>query len=67
MHSPQYFLKLSIYKYVSRRPCLSARNVYFTAKDDRVGRFTVTEGLVFLVPIWIGLLYVLVQYGIPDY
>lgn len=46
---------------------LSARNVYFTARDDPVGRFTVTEGLAFLVPIWLGLLYVLVQYGIPDY
>ena len=46
---------------------LSARNTYFTAKDDPVAKFTVTEGLVFLVPIWIGLLYVLVQFGIPDY
>jgi hypothetical protein len=46
---------------------LSARNVYFTAKEDDVGAFTATEGLAFLVPIWFGLLFVLVTYGLPDY
>ena len=46
---------------------LSARNVYFTARDDEVGAFSVAEALGFLVPIWFGLLYVLVQFGIPDY
>jgi|TARA_B110000977_G_scaffold177640_1_gene234380 hypothetical protein len=46
---------------------LSGRNLYFTAKDDEVGAFTATEGLTFLVPIWFGLLYVLVSYGLPDY
>lgn len=46
---------------------LSARNVYFTAKDDPVGAFTVKEGLFVLVPIWLGLLFTLVQYGLPDY
>lgn len=46
---------------------LSARNVFFTARDDPVGKFTVTEGLFILVPLWIGLLYTLVEYGIPDY
>eukprot|EP00227_Mantoniella_beaufortii_P016681 CAMPEP_0197585456 /NCGR_PEP_ID=MMETSP1326-20131121/7754_1 /TAXON_ID=1155430 /ORGANISM="Genus nov. species nov., Strain RCC2288" /LENGTH=276 /DNA_ID=CAMNT_0043149963 /DNA_START=70 /DNA_END=903 /DNA_ORIENTATION=+ len=46
---------------------LSGRSLFFTAKEDNVGSFTVTEGLVFLVPIWIGLLYVLTEYGIPDY
>merc|ERR1719424_1731658 len=46
---------------------LSGRNVWFTAKDDPVGTFTVTEALGLLVPIWLGLLYTLVTYGIPDY
>ena len=46
---------------------LSARNVYFTAKEDDVGAFTATEGLACLVPIWFGLLFVLVTYGLPDY
>jgi hypothetical protein len=46
---------------------LSARNLYFTAKEDDVATFTVTEGLGFLVPIWLGLLIVLVTYGLPDY
>ena len=36
-------------------------------KDDPVGTFTVTEALGLLVPIWLGLLYTLVTYGIPDY
>ena len=31
---------------------LSARNVYFTAKDDPVGAFTVKEDFFVLVPIW---------------
>ena len=44
---------------------LSARNVYFTAKDDPVGAFTVKEGLFVLVPIWLGLLFTLVCMGCP--
>ena len=46
---------------------LSARNVWFETREDPVGAFTATEGLAVLVPIWLGLLYTLVTFGIPDY
>lgn len=46
---------------------LSARNVWFETREDPVGAFTATEGLAVLVPIWLGLLYALVTFGIPDY
>ena len=36
-------------------------------KQGDFGSFSVTEGLCILFPYWIGLLYVLVTYGLPDY
>jgi hypothetical protein len=32
-----------------------------------VASFTAAEGVGLVVPIWLGLLYALVQFGIPDY
>mgnify|MGYP001969739568 CR=1 FL=1 len=46
---------------------LSARNAWFTAKDDDVGAFTANEGIFVLVPVWLGLLFCLVQFGVPDF
>jgi len=46
---------------------LSARNAYFSYKEDDEAKFTVAEGLGFLVPIWFGLLIALVAYGVPEY
>jgi hypothetical protein len=46
---------------------LSRATLYRYTKEDPVGKFDVKEGLFLLAPIWIGLLYALVTYGIPDY
>lgn len=45
---------------------LSARSLYFDAKEDSDAEFTTGEAGI-LVPIWLGLLFLLVQYGLPDY
>ena len=45
---------------------LSARSAYFDAKDDDDATFTMQEAGI-LVVLWIGLLFLLVEYGLPDY
>ena len=45
---------------------LSARSAYFDAKDDDDATFTMQEAGI-LVVLWIGLLFLLVAYGLPDY
>jgi hypothetical protein len=45
---------------------LSARSAYFDAKDDDDATFTMQEAGI-LVVVWIGLLFLLVEYGLPDY
>jgi len=45
---------------------LSARSAYFDAKDDDDATFTMQEAGI-LVVLWISLLFLLVEYGLPDY
>ena len=45
---------------------LSARSAYFDAKEDDEAAFTMSEAGV-VAPLWVGLLFLLVEYGLPDY
>lgn len=44
---------------------LSARSAYFDAKEE-TATFTMREAML-LAPLWIGGLFLLVEYGLPDY
>jgi len=44
---------------------LSARSAYFDAKEEKA-TFTMREATL-LAPLWIGGLFLLVEYGLPDY
>ena len=44
---------------------LSARSAYFDAKEEEA-TFTMNEALL-IAPLWVGGLYLLVTYGLPDY
>ena len=45
---------------------LSARSAYFDAKEDDEAAFSMSEAGV-VAPLWVGLLFLLVEYGLPDY
>jgi len=45
---------------------LSARSAYFDAREDDEAAFTMSEAGV-VAPLWVGLLFALVEYGLPDY